>query len=93
MKRFFKVKYTNVPFLGYLNAQCELMKERILHVVVTSTLEIPLQLLKRGDIMEAVDTLWAPSEHSHMVRFRTSQGILVCIPYAKMDDLLEEVVV
>ena len=90
MTRRFKVKYTNVPFLGYLDSRCEKLGERILHVVVQSTWQTPLQLLKRGDTIEGVDTVWAPSRGELMGRFRTSQGVLVCIPYAKLDEYLEE---
>lgn len=90
IKRF-KVKHTNVPILGYLDSRSERLGERILHTVVTSTWTIPLQLLRRGDTIEAVDTVWVKPTGELMGRFRTAQGVLVCIPYAKLDALLEEV--
>lgn len=88
-KRFYKVKYTVVPCLGYLDSHSEKLGERILHRVVTSTWDTPLQLLKRGDTIEGMDIVWAPSEGALMGRFRTQDGVLVCIPYVELDKFLE----
>lgn len=90
IRKIFKVKLPYVPNLGYLDKKSNALGEKILRNPCQSTWQISLQMLKKGDMLEMIDSVWVPQKGELHVRLVTKEGVLVAIPYSEMFEHLEE---